>query len=227
MTRIDAIKWIPALAASALFCLGAVDDLPVDEVDEEEGVNLLLQNILSFVIVGVALAGIAIWLTIVARRMRQRRHEEEAAALQLEASVGTLFADRRPRAQTPPAAAPDSHAQPAPTTPAVPAEASGATAPGGTTLEATQAVEAVLDKLRAGGLFAGLEGVIYLSDNRSEGKIVRLTNGKTVVVLPHIEPAEFLARQLKRFDLCIIVLDGDSCCVVNSLGAYIADQFSL
>jgi hypothetical protein len=158
-----------------------------------------------------------------------RREEEERAALQLEAQVGSLLAGRQaalqptavadmPQGKTGAgprelSAVPTADALP----PVVPAPAS----------ESGQAIEAILTKLRAGGLFGGLEGSLFLSDGRTEARIVRLTNGKMAIVLPRFESGDYLARQLKRFDLCIIPLGGDQVCVVSPLGTLIAERFSL
>ena len=225
-------KRLPAwwlLVAVALVCLGAAEE-PLTE--EAEPRSWLLINVVSIAILAGIVVGLGIWAWSVWQKMTARYEEEQRAALDLETSIRSMLAARqndRPSAPSPPVAQPVAPARgsqrPEPPPPAASAGPEPASQEG-STFEAMQAVEAILNKLRSAGLFASLEGVIYLSDNRSEGKIVRLTDGKAALVMPRMEPPDFMARQLKRFDLCITALGGDSFCVVSSLGAYIADRFS-
>ena len=211
-------KWVGLLAA--IGCLGASGAAP----EASEPPSWVAENLLSVTVFAAVVVGLLGWaIAVVHRRVAQRRADEEQAAMRLEAQATALIATHEAAAQPP---------RPTDTTPReeqpLPAQPGGKpTAPAGLTPEPTDSLEAVFTKLRAGGLFAGLEGSLYLSDGHSEGKIVSLTNGKTAVVLPRLESAEFLARQLKRFDLCIIPLGGDQTCVISSLGAFIADHFSV
>jgi len=208
--------WQSACVVAAIVCLGAAGD----SGEPAQPRSWVFENALSILLYGAVGIAVAAWAAVVIRRrIEERRAKEEQAAMLLEAEVASLLAARK---TTPPleSASPPAQAKP------------GSAAPGESVSEdrsgsriASQTVEAVLGKLRSGGLLEGIEGAIYLSDGRSEGKIVRLRSGKMAVVLPYLESAEFLARQIKRFDLCIVALDADQTCVISPLGDYIADHF--
>jgi cytoskeletal protein RodZ len=213
--------WRGASLAAAIVCLGAAEKAS----DTPEPRSMFLENfaLLFFVVLAM---GIVVWaVAVIRKRIGERRTEEEKAAKMLEAQVMSLVAERRTTApQEPPArseatgAALPSGSSPSPQAVASPMVSDGATA------EPAQRVEAIL---RSGGLLVGLEGSLYLSDGQSEGKIIRLRDGKTAVVLPQLESAEFLARQIKRFDLCIVALGGDQTCIISPLGTYIADHIAM
>jgi hypothetical protein len=219
--------WRLLVAPVVLVCLGMAEVPP----EETEPVSWTVTNVVSVFAFLLVAVGILAWAVYTIRwRLAERKAQEEQAALLLEASVGSLLGNRG--AGPTPGAAPGGHGEAADSPAAVAASgerpaAAELAAPRGTSLEAVQAMESVIDKLRAAGLFAGLEGSIYLSDGVSEGKIVGLNNKKTVVILPRFESAEFMARQLKRFDLCIVALPDEQACVIESVGSYIAGHFSL
>jgi len=209
-----------------LVCLGAAEEAP----DLPASRSWVMENILSVVIFGVIALGIGGWsIGIMRHRIAQQRADEEQAAKLLEARVLGLLAARKGNAPgesvTGERAAEDALSMSLPSSSKAGVEPVAAAGAG--PQELASAVEDILNKLRAGGLFAGLEGSLYLSDGQSEGKIIRLTNGSMAMVLPHVESAEFLARQLKRFDLCIMVLGGGQACVVSRLRDFIAGHFSL
>ena len=216
--------WRGASLAAAIVCLGAAEKAS----DTPEPRPMFFENfaLLFFVVLAV---GIVVWaVAVIRKRIGERRAEEEKAARMLEAQVMSLVAERRTTAsQEPPTrseatgATPPNGSSPPPQAAASPMVSDGAAS------EPAQRVEAILTRLRSGGLLVGLEGSLYLSDGQSEGKIVRLRDGKTAVVLPQLESAEFLARQIKRFDLCIVALGGDQTCVISPLGTYIADHVAM
>jgi len=215
------------LAAASVVCLGAA----AESGEALAPRSWVLENALSisiFIVVACAL----VWCVVIVRkRMAERVAEEDNAARTLEAQVMSLVAGRRAVSSTEapsrsPAAesvAADAGAVSSPASPTTggPLVGTEGAAPSG------QTVEAILTRLRAGSLLEGIEGTLFLSDGQTEGKIIRLRGGKTAVVLPRMESAEFLARQIKRFDLCIVALGGDQTCVINPLGAYIADHVAL
>jgi len=218
------------LLAALVFLVAAGDP---DETSQPR--SWLFENTLSLIVFGVVAVGAVAWaVLVIRRRIEQRRAEEEQAAMLLEAQVSSLLAPRQGpssaqtattrEATSPPEAAVAGR----PVEPSSPAPVGAASVTsGGEIAGAGEAVEAILAKLRSGGLLGGIEGAVYLSDGRSEGKIVRLSDGKVAVVLPCLESAEFLARQLRRFDLCIVALGNEQTCVISPFGSYIADRVSL
>jgi len=221
MTRAQILGKAAALLA-AIACLGAATDEPLAPA-ESRSLPFEILSIAIFVAMAVA---IVVWVVVITRRrIEERNIREKEAAMLLEAEVTSLIARRQGDATPSAPVAPRESEVGKPqletggaSVPAVAAEPPAA---------AAQSVEAILAKLRSGGLLVGVEGAVYLSDGRSEGKIVRLRDGKMAVVLPCLESAEFLARQIKRFDLCIVALGGDQVCVISPLGTYIADQISI
>jgi hypothetical protein len=217
-------KWKATGLLAAMACLGASGD---QARAAEYGPKVL--ESFGFVLFAIAALSVLIWsVVLVRKRLAERQAEEEKAARMLEAQMMSLLANRQttvsPESPARPAAS-DAAAAGGPQAGATPPASLAAS--GGTATDSAQAVEAVLTKLRSGGLLVGLEGSLYLSDGQSEGKIIRLRDGKTAVVLPRLETAEFLARQIKRFDLCIVALGAEQVCVIIPLGAYIADHVAL
>jgi hypothetical protein len=208
--------------------LGAADEEPA-----AESPSWLTGNMATFFQgLGVVLAILAVALIVwggmlIHRRLAQRAAEEKQVALMFEAQMGGLAASRSPglpRTSPPSPAAPYLASAP-PGSPAL--AAPQPLTPGGPAPESASVVEDILAKLRAGGLFTGVEGSLFLSDGQTEGKIVRLTDGRTAFVMPRSESAEFLARQIKRFDLCIFPLVAGQICVLTPLGAFIADRIKI
>lgn len=227
MANSDHGIWKQASLLAAVACLGASGVPP----EPPEPPSWAAENLLGITLFAAMAVGLLGWgVAVIHRRIAERRVEEEQAAMRLEAQASVFLAAHEAAAQ-PHQATEDLLAEEQP----LPAQAGGepiasagaAPEPGPTPAVGPDALEPVLAKLRAAGLFAGVEGSLYLSDGRTEAKIIALTNGKTAVVLPRVESAEFLARQLKRFDLCIIPLAGDQVCVMSPLGTFIADHFSV
>jgi len=240
--------WTGLVLVAAIAGLGAAaegDSLPDDAVRP----LWTLENVLQVSFLAIVVIGI-VWLFFVRRRLARFRTAEDLAALQLEAQVGSLVAARHsrltgsapsPAAPFPPPLGAAAAAPPSPAIATSPTAALGAAPPVAGPTSALPAagptsappaapdaaIEAILAKLRAAALFSGIEGAVYLSDGRTEGKIVRLTNGKVALVLPQLESGEFLARQTKRFDFCLAPLAADQVGVLLPLGAWIADHFSM
>ena len=211
--------------ATAMICLGASGAEAEAEAIRRGPKTLETFGFLLFAVVAL---GLLIWsIAMVRRRLAERQAEEEKAARMLEAQVMSVLANRQTTAAQESPARPAAADAAASGSPVSAASAAASAALGGTATDSAQAVEVVLTRLRSGGLLVGLEGTLYLSDGQSEGKIIRLRDGKTAVVLPRLETAEFLARQIKRFDMCIVVLAADQFCVVSPLSAYIADHIAL
>jgi len=204
--------------------LGAADEEPA----ANEGQSWLTGNMGTFFeVLGVVLAVLAVAFVVwggmlIHRRLSERAAEEKQAALLFEAQLGGLRASQSA-----------SLAQPSPPNPVPPQVAAAAegspvlAAPQGPARDSAAAVEDILDKLRAGGLFTGVEGSLFLSDGQTEGKILRLTDGRTAFVMPRVESAEFLARQMKRFDLCVFPLGAGQVCILSPLGAFLADRIKM
>jgi len=217
---------IAIVAAAALFAAAAGGE----PVEPKEPPSWLIENIISIVIIASMLLAFVIWGVIVHRRLAQRNAEEEKAALMLQAQIGALLAEHNRKTEPIGArAAGRGETLPPPAGVSVAPAGEKAAEPAARSAEKpdlAERVEAIVAKLRAGGLFSGFEGTLYLSDGESEAKIIRLSDGKTAVVMPQLDSAEFLARQLRRFDLCIVSLGSDEVCVLGSLGEYIADRLA-
>lgn len=216
--------WIKALVVlAAALCLAAQvrnGDVDAEPVENAAAPSWRVENTISIAAFAIIAAGLGTWFVIVVRRrMEQCRAEEEKAASRLEAE---MMAFLRPPPSPP---APPTSDSPAPP---IPPGASGlSVAEAKPERPDAKALESIVDKLRAGGLFGAVEGALFLSDGQSEGKIIRLSDGRMALVLPRLEPPEFLARHLKRFDLCIVALGADQLYVISPLGAMIASRFSL
>lgn len=215
----------PLILIVALVCIGAAE--PGSEVDDDKATKLM--DAISLFLVVAVVIGLAVWVVVVVRKISDRQSAEEREALQFEVQMGTLHSARTPTEGT--AAVSDvgeTQTVTAPVAPSLAVEKSPAQSPPSEALsDAAAAIESVMAKLRAAGLYRNIEGRIFLSDGTTEGVIVQLTNGKTAVVLPVLEPPEFMARQIKRFDLCLVPLNGDQVGVLSPMGQYIADHVAL
>ncbi|MCX8038735.1 MAG: hypothetical protein N3D11_17110 [Candidatus Sumerlaeia bacterium] len=216
--------WVPRLAVlTAVLCLAASAPDPAEndtQPEQVQPVSWMMENTISIVMFTAVAIGLGVWFFVtVRRRMELYRADEQKAASMLEAEMLALL-NARQAASSPPTVLPAPPESPATGRETPPAEK--LTQPPG-----AEALEGLLNKLRAGGLFGAVEGALFLSDGRSEGKIVRLSDGRMALVLGQMEPPEFLARHLKRFDVCIVALGADQAYVISPLGAMIASRFSL
>jgi hypothetical protein len=234
MRRIQRRAWLAPIAAAVLCAAAGPGARDQAEAAIDEAKTFAPGAGYQYIVMGLLVAllvGMIVWVVYAYRRMADGRLREQQAEIELEAQVGSILAERRGRLRgenRPAPSAPDAGAGQPPASAIAPAVVGAAGAPESAPAEpAGGSIDDVLAKLRASGLFAAVEGMLYLSDGRTEARIVRLTNGKAALVMPRLEAPAFLARHLRRFDLCIVPLEGDSIGVLAPFGAYVADHFSM
>jgi hypothetical protein len=86
--------------------------------------------------------------------------------------------------------------------------------------------KAVVDKLRTAGLLRHIDGYLELHGNMQGVAILKLRNGQTALLVPHMESEAFLQRNERRADMIIMALPNGQSYVVRPLGAMIADSMT-
>ena len=85
---------------------------------------------------------------------------------------------------------------------------------------------AVIEQLRRAGMLASVEGHEELHGNRTGAAVLKLTDGRRAILVPHHESEAFARRQLKRFDAVFYVGRDGKAVVLASLENVIAEKLS-
>jgi len=175
-------------------------------------VKLIIFSLLVFILI------VAFAIAWVARKVRERKQNEDLAMRAFEREMEREFMNKGPETPEPenPAAPPFM---------AAPFIAATPPAPPAPDREAHPSPVSLIARLKETGIFVSEEGPYMPLDPSGESIMIRLKKDKTALIVPRFESEHFLSQALRRFDYVFLITHEGKIITLTKCDDYLASQW--